>query len=148
MAYCDTAALYIFGIRADALVDVPSADQEEALEAASETVDGYLRTAGYGVPIPTASLTRDIKRAVCRIAAWDLLSEARGFAPSSSSDVNSDLAVRTNYEDAIAWLRDVAKGVIQPIPLNSSGANADATPDAEEGGAVVVTEESRGWAYP
>ncbi len=126
----------------DALTDVPAEDQESVMSSSTDMVDGYLRTAGYGVPIPATIVVPSIKRAEAAIWAWDLLK----FRTDPTTEAGA--LVRQSYEDAILWLRDVAKGVIQPIPLDSSGATQDATPTVEEGGAFAVSEASRGWSYP
>lgn len=74
----------------------------------------------------------DLRRAVCCIAAYDLLS-VRGYNPEGA-----DENLRLRYEDAIRWLKGVASGFIDPGLI-------DSTPDEEEGGVATAGCARRGW---
>lgn len=143
MSYSSLYEFYRLGVAETAVAHLAAEDQQDILDASQDVVDSFLRPAGYGVPIPTATVSRSIKRAECQIAAWDMLR-----CPGADPTTDADGAIKDAAEKAMEWLRDVAKGVVQPIPVTSSGTAADATPDVEEGGAAVVTEASRGWGYP
>jgi phage gp36-like protein len=117
MTYATPSDLYRLALRAPALNGISSADQNQALEAASRVADSYLQ-ARYQLPL--AAWDYDLRRAVAIIAAYDLLS-GRGFAPEGS-----DEHVRLRYEDAIRWLRDVSLGVVTPVGIVDA---SSATPD-------------------
>lgn len=134
MAYATRADLTRLGIRAGALSGVSSDDQDAALEAASDLADSYLRSRYV---LPLTGYGDDLKRAVCAIAAWDLLS-TRGYNPQGS-----DEAIQTRQEQAIAWLKDVSAGRAAvsggnttPAPSRSARANSAAR---------VASSDKRGW---
>lgn len=74
------------------------------LTDASELADAYLSQRGYEVPLTTVG--NDLKGAICKIALYTAMT-AYGYNPNSQAEE----AVRMQYEDAMAFLRDVAKGV-------------------------------------
>lgn len=128
MAYATPTDLYRLALRQAALSGISSADQTQALEAASRVADSYLQ-ARYQLPL--AAWDDDLRRAVAIIAAYDLLS-GRGFAPEGS-----DEHVRLRYEDAISWLRDVSRSVVTPVGL------VDSSPTAPNEGIHAVTDPRR-----
>ncbi len=113
-SYADPTDLVRFGLPAAATEGIDVGDIQAALDAASDLADGYLR-ARFTLPITAP--TNDLKSAVARIAAYELLS-TRGYNPETGSDPN----VRDRYSDAIAWLKGVAKGDITPALTDSSPA--------------------------
>ena len=127
MAYATRAELYVLGLPAAALTGVATADQDLALNAASSFCDSYLR-GKYGLPIVAPSYA--LKLCVCQIAAYRLMI-ARGFAPESPDDV-----LKTGHEDALAWLKDCAKGIASPVDYN-----ADSTPSVDEGAPLMTSVE-------
>ena len=102
MAYATRADLYRLGIKQAALANVSTDDQDAALEAASDLVNSYIRSR---YPLPLAIWGEDLKRAVCAIAAWDLLS-TRGIAPNN----NGNDSLKDRAAAAIAWLKDISAG--------------------------------------
>lgn len=86
----------------------------EALNDASSTADGYL-AAKYALPLATTPAR--LVKVTCDMARYYLHGEA-------ASD-----AVRKAYEDAIAWLKDVSKGIVS-LGLTAAG---EATPAATGG---------------
>ena len=74
------------------------------LVAASAVADSYLASRGYALPL--SAWGSDLTAAVCRIAAWSILVNHRGVNP----DDPAHAAVRLGQQDAMAWLRDVARG--------------------------------------
>lgn len=134
-AYADRTDLTRFGISAAALSSVSTATQDAALEAASRVADSYLRSR---YTLPLTGYGDDLKRAVCAIAAWDLLS-TRGYDPQRGGDE----AVRMRSDAAVSWLKDVSAGraavsggVTTPGPLRPSRAATAAT---------VASTSKRGW---
>lgn len=112
----------------DVIAEIAGPTVTEALEAATSTVNGYLAPRGY---TPLTVVPRDVKQATADIAAYRLASR-RGYSPRGA---NTDL--RQRFDDAMAWLRDVADGavsldttVVQPSPTVT---------------ARVITAEPRGW---
>ena len=144
-SYATVQDLYRFGAPAAAFVEVSTLDQEAALEGASGTADGYLRAK---FKLPLTAVTTDLTRAVCQVAAYDLLS-VRGFNPEQGSDIN----VRSRYEDAIRWLEQVAKGTVTPALTDSSVDGAGGPfvvqpQPSSSGGLPIVTPGAprpRGW---
>ena len=110
------------GLPAPALSSVPELTVTDALVKASGVVDGYLRKRFL---LPLTAWGDDVTRAVVHIATYDLLS-LRGFAPAQGVD---PLVVK-RYDDAILWLRDVAKGLVEPSVT-------DSTPDFAEDHPIV-----------
>ena len=103
MAYATAADLASHGLPDVALAGFTSIQITAALVNASDEADSYLR-ARYQLPLVTWGA--DITSKVCQIAAWHLLC-SKGFNPESGSDI----AVRTRYTDAVAWLRNVSKRI-------------------------------------
>ena len=128
MAYATRAELYVLGLPSAALTGVATADQDLALDAASSFCDSYLR-GRYGCPIASASYA--LKLCVCQIAAYRLLC-SRGFNPETLDGV-----IRTNYEEALAWLKDCAKGIASPIDQAD-----DATPSTDENAPLIDSTDA------
>jgi phage gp36-like protein len=76
-----------------------SASVAGALNRASSTVDSYL-SRRYAVPLASAQVTADIQQKTIDIAMYTM---ALGLDQQTTEH-------RLRYEDAIAWLRDVAAG--------------------------------------
>lgn len=132
-AYATTTDLATFGLSADALAGIDTNAQTAALTAASRLADGYLR-ARFTLPIATPSV--DLVEAVCKIAAYTLLS-ARGFNPEAGADQN----IRDRYRDALAWLKDVAAGTATP-------ALTDSSPAGQLGGPFVLQSQLQSDGLP
>ncbi len=141
-AYATTTDLATLGIAAAALANVPPATQQAAVDAACALADGYL---GAKFELPLTSWGKDLTLNVAKIAAFEAL-RMRGFAPEGI-----DQAIRDGYTDAIAWLRDIARGVVTPIVVDSSSAGTVGgafvvAPQTQWDGTVVVTRPTpRGW---
>jgi phage gp36-like protein len=138
--YATTTDLTQIGLVGAALANVPTQAQNEALQAASAIADSYLQ--GQFI-LPLTQWGYDLVRVVCCIAAWDCLT-ARGYAPQSQADQN----VYKRYQDALAWLDEVSKGIQTPANILDSSTPAQ-NPDggtvlAVDGGSVVTTQV-RGW---
>jgi phage gp36-like protein len=129
--YATVAELKQLGINAAAFAGIGDSDLLKAISAASARAEGYLRKR-YRLPLH--EWNDNLTEAVCALAAWRILSARRGFNPKSGSDA----AIRTNYEDAIAWLRSVADETLDPPDVK------DSTP-VEDVGAYVVSEPRREW---
>lgn len=132
-AYATRAQLIQIAIPAAALTGISTTDQDAALEAASRKADGYLRAAGYGVPI--LAWHADLTEAVCQIAALALM-RGRGLQPEGSQDL------KDASDEALDYLRDVAAKKVIPIDQTE-----DATPDVDEMAPLVSSDplDDRGW---
>lgn len=127
--YATTAELAQLGINAASLAGISTGDQDKALSAASAEADSYL-AARFSVPLTTWG--DDLRAAVCKIAAWTLLSR-RGLNP----DDPAAAVYRSNAEDARAWLDRVARGIVTP--------NMAVTAPTAATAARVSTGTLRGW---
>lgn len=143
MARATLADLYALGLPEASLANVPLADQLNALDAASGVVDTYLRSK-HTLPL-VAPYPREIIRAECVLAAWDLVT-TKGHNP-----IGFDESLERRWEAAMAWLKDLAAGRAHLAP------GADSTPTVREGaprvesqgtprtGGCVVRNTTRGW---
>jgi phage gp36-like protein len=125
-AYATRAELYALALPQAALLTVATDAQDSALEAASRKADSYL---GVRFELPLTAWGVDLKEAVAKMAAWQLLS-VRGFSPEAG-----DAEVfRRNHEDAVRWLEQVAKGAVTPVDIDDS--------DAEVPGGTTVSTDA------
>lgn len=148
-AYATQADFASLGLPAKATAGVPSSDIDAALEAASRTVDSYIGSR-YDLPLLTWDLS--VTMATCKVAAYELLSR-RGFSAASADSEN----VVKRYEQAIAWCRDVARGLALPgvttttdqskPPVDPQGQAYVLQPqtDAVTGAITAAAPSSRGW---
>ena len=119
-----------------ALQGVTSGVIDAALQAASDEADGYLR-AQFTLPL-VGNIPQDLVRAVCQIAAADVMAE-RGYSPDSGAD--SIFEIRAN--NARKWLLLVAEQKVTPSVTDSSSAAAPGTTSAT--GPKAFSRPSRGW---
>lgn len=132
--YATLDDLTTLGLPAAALSGVDTTTRTAALVAASATVDSYL---GKRFALPLTTWGADITRVVVAVASWDLLCR-RGFNPASGADA----AVGQRNVDALAWLRDVAKGLVEPVGV------VDSTAPTPEGGPLVESDTRQAWTWP
>ena len=128
--YATTTQLAQLAIPSNALTGISSDDQNAQLQAASAVADGYLRS-HYGVPLVSYDL--DLSLRVSQIAAYYLL-QRRGFL-----NENQESNFRKGLEDALAWLRDVSKGLVGLSDVT------DGTDSIDEGGPIVLSNDVRGF---
>lgn len=145
-SYATLAHLAQFGVPSSALSGISPDAQQAALDAASTRADGYLKN-HFKLPITTPSI--DLVEAICRIAAYNLLS-VRGYNPETGGDTN----LRDRFLDAVKWLEGVARGSITPDLQDSSPGGVLGGPYvvqsqlSDSGGASVIVAGSpraRGW---
>lgn len=134
--YANRAQLGQLGVGSEALAKVPTPAQDEALESASRLIDGFLAPAGYTVPVtPTSNAGGQVVRAVCIVAAYDLM-VVRGYQSSQEGDDQ----LRKRYEDIIlTWGPAVANGDIDP------GVIVEDEGDLTTGEVAIASDEPRGW---
>jgi len=132
--YAEIADLKSMGISPRAISDMPPAQLNTGLDSASAVADGYLADK-FTLPLLTWGL--DLKMAVVKIAAWELMSD-RGFNPEQDP---RDNPVLIRYKQAIDWLEGVSEGRIQPSGVS------DSTPSsAQDEEVVAVSASQRGWS--
>jgi len=148
-AYATQADFASLGLPAKATAGIPSGDIDAALEAASRVVDSYI---GSRYDLPLVTFDKSVTMAVCKIAAYELLSR-RGFAAGSADSEN----VQKRYDQAVAWCRDVARGLALPAvttttdqtkpPVDPQNAPfvRQRTVDPTTGDVTVGTPSTRGW---
>jgi phage gp36-like protein len=123
-----------YGLPAAAL-DGYTGDINDLLIEGSAKVDTYLR-GRYKVPL-ASPYPKEVIKAVCVLAAWDLLT-IRGFDMNSEADS----AVRSRYDDLCGrpmqpgWLERISQGRIN---LDIA---ADTTPSKGEGAPIVTSSAS------
>lgn len=128
------AELLAFGLPGDALSIVDVAVRDSSRAGASATILGYLKKR---YTLPLLAWGDDLKKVVADEAVYDLM-RFRGFDPGSES---GSLIVK-GHDDAIAWARDVAKGLIEPVDIE------DSTPDVDEAAPLVMSDDAAGWTWP
>lgn len=150
--YATIPDLYSLGAPETALSELTDDVKESALGAACDVVDSYFANR---FTLPLVTWGGDVKRAVCIIAAYDLLS-GRGWNPTNTGGDSDQLSTR--YDKVLEWLRDVARGLVTPVVTDSApvsaGAPANSLPDnvvvaprlSNDGLAYVVgPPQPRGW---
>ncbi len=125
--YATRAELVKLSVPPAGLAGISAQDQDDALRAASRTVDSYL-TARFQLPL--SQVGEDVTQVTCDIAAYRLL-KRRGFRPDSADAEQYRLA----YADAIKWLEGVAKGNITPTDLVTAAGPEAGTDEAGEAAA-------------
>ena len=128
------AELLALGLPSDALssVDVGVRDQHRA--AASDFALSHIKKRHK---LPLVSWGSDIRRAVADVASLSIM-QVRGFDPSSKS--GEEIIRRATM--AQDWLRDVAKGIVEPVDI------VDSTPDTDEEAPLVASDDTAGWTWP
>lgn len=122
------------GMASDALASIPSQTRAAVCSAASDLALSYVAKR-YATPL--VSYGDDLKRAIAHIAAWDALA-LRGFSPVAGSDAS----IERRHDNAIAWLRDVARGLAELQGVT------DATPTINEAAPLVTSGEHGGTDWP
>jgi phage gp36-like protein len=91
---------------------IPNATLQSALDDASDLADSYIGPRGQ-LPL-LEPYPGDLVKAVCKIAAFEILS-TRGINPASGADT----ALEIRYNQAMKWLDNVRTQVISPAFLFS-----------------------------
>jgi phage gp36-like protein len=129
--YVTVAELARLGVPGDAYSGLPNEQINSALAAASDIADSYLNKR---YTLPLVSWRDDLRLRVAQIASKNLMA-SRGFRPGSGND---EVAVDAEKQ-AIAWLKDIARG-----DAELAGA-VDSTPDVDEAGALTASDEPMSW---
>lgn len=131
--YAERTDLVRFGLTAEALEDVPTATQDEALDAASAVLDGYVASRKK---LPLSAWGDDLRRYACGIAAYDIM-VTRGYDPHAGNDEN----LRKRFDDALDWGVRFSAGRVESPEM------VDATPTdtTDEHRSFLVTNTRRRW---
>lgn len=119
-----------------AIAAIAQADRVAALQSASDTFTGYF---GAQYKQPLLQWGQDTRQAVCDVATYRLMGR-RGYNPQAANDVQ----IRQQFEDAMAWGRDVARGLARAADVIDSSVQANV--GARAGSPRVTSDNSRGWS--
>lgn len=133
-AYCTATELAAFGISNEVTSSIASSTIASILDACSAQADGYLQSSGR-IKLPLAAWGIDLRMAVAKLAAWEIMSVVIGHNP----DDPNNFVWRDRRDEALKWLEAVSRGLVMPFGI------VDATPTIVTTGAEVYTEAKRGW---
>lgn len=129
----DQTDLGRFGPVPAAIASLDDATKTDHLVKASGLALSYIKKR-YALPL--MQWGDDLRGAVVAIASWTLLC-TRGANPANAADVT----VKERHDNALAWLRDVAKGLAELVDVvDSSAAPGVAAP-------LTSSEEPLGWMW-
>lgn len=114
-----------------AIIAASETDLQKTVDDASATVDSYLATR-YALPL--AVVPSVLVRVVCDIAQYLIVGTDGGLMTEER---------RRRYDDAIHWLRDVAKGVVDIAALITAPVDADGDGVTDPPVQVEMTGEPR-----
>lgn len=155
--YATLQDLYSLGVPEAAFTGGADPITEEAREAglvaSCDMVDSFL---SERFTLPLVSYGRDLTRAACIIAAYDLMT-ANGYNPANQGDDSTQLDKR--YNSIIEWLTAISKGQVTPVvtePETSGGGGSGggvpvggfvvAPRPSDDGESYIVGEgRVRGW---
>jgi phage gp36-like protein len=118
-----------------AFVNVATPTKDAALLWASSVALGFVMKRKV---LPLKVWGADLQNAVAKIAAYELMGK-RGYKPDSGSNG----VIRLAYDDAMAWLLLVSKGLTELIGCIDSST----TPAADEAGPLAAGDELVNWNY-
>lgn len=132
MAYLTSQELIDNHLPGDVAAASDVTDRTTQIEAASAEADGYLRRAGFSLPL--TGVGADLKAAVGRVAAYHLAVKL-GLLPEPAAQS----ALYLGYKTSIEWLRGVANGTITPMLVLAGDEEAPSSAP------LVTSEDMRGW---
>lgn len=132
--YATIAELGSLGISSEVTSTISSEVLDGLLQAASAQADGYLQSSGR-ITLPLTAWGVDLKGAVCKLVAWEIMSVIVGHNP----DDPNNFVWRDRRDEALKWLESVARGLVMPVGIT------DAVPTVVETGTAIYTETKRGW---
>lgn len=126
--YAEPRHVRKLGIQQGALKKVSDNDLAEHCISASVESDGHLKG---GFTLPLSAWGIDLRLYNARIAVYNFL-QATGWSPIGPED-----SILLAYKNALAWLKGVSNGAIDPPDI------VDATPTVEERSFAVVSGTPR-----
>lgn len=109
-----------------AFVNIDTPQKDAAARWASSIALGFVRKRKV---LPLLSWGDDLKSAVGDLMAYKLMGK-RGYSPTAGA--NS--VIRQSYDDAMAWLRDVSRGITELVDCIDS----TTTPNVDEAGPLAA----------
>lgn len=117
----------------DLLERATMVQRQTAIERASADANGYLRAAGYTVPLALDDVPDELRGRIADVARYRLAVVLRLLPEPASTS-----ALWIDYQAAVAWLKEMAAGrVTLDLPL--------ATDAAEPGQPSISTNVGRRW---
>ena len=132
-AYCVRADLTKLGIFSDALRTISTTDQDAAIAAVSDEMDGYL---GSQYKLPLTAWGQDVVMMCARLAVYTLVS-VRGFNSNSPGDNQ----ILETHDMAERWLKRISDGSLALTVTDSSAVGIGHV----SGGVQLTSNRSRGY---
>ena len=132
-SYADRTDLARVGVRADVTADVDPDELDDALAKRTSFANGYL---SKRYTLPLTEWGDDLRLCVAQLAAWDVMSANVGVQP----DQVGDTTWLSRFEQALAWLRDVAASRVDPDGIVDSS-----SPSRARVGPIAYSDEPRGY---
>ena len=132
-AYCSRTDLTNLGIFPDALRTISTTQQDAAIAAASDEMDGYL---GARYKLPLTAWGQDVRLMCARLAIYICIS-TRGFNGNSPGDDQLILA----HDMAERWLKRISDGSLALTVTDSANIESGYV----SGGVKVGSNRSRGY---
>jgi phage gp36-like protein len=101
-----------YGLPAASLGQLTQADVEQAITAASATMDEHF--AQWNLPLLTYPANFTMR--CCHIAAFYVMDGGRGYNPGAGEDV----VIKRRYDEAMGWLDKIQRRVLQPYVTQST----------------------------
>lgn len=122
--YAKLADVGVHAIPVEAIKSVPVAEQAACCLAATDEADGYI---GGGKTLPLTAWGEDLTGKVAELAAFRIM-KRRGFQPEGVDEL-----IVKGRDDAISWLKGVARGDVEPPGM------IDSTPDGYDAAVSVMS---------
>ena len=132
-SYCELDDLTRLGISADAIRGIDIDQQQAAIDASSDEMDGYL---GSQYKLPLTAWGKDVRLMCARLAVYTLMC-ARGFNPENPGDTQ----LLEMHDMAERWLKRVSDGSLALTVTDSSQQGIGFV----AGGVQITSNGSRGY---
>lgn len=119
----------------DAFSKVATTTKDRALRWASIVALGFVQKRKV---LPLVSWGDDLREAVGDLAAFKMMGK-RGYSPNAGSNGT----IRQAYDDAMAWLLQVSKGLTELVDCVDS----TTTPIVDEAGPLMASDAIVNWNY-
>jgi len=133
--YASAAEFDKFAMPAKAFARMTTDQKNLALQFASRKAASYIKKRKV---LPLVSWGDDLREAVCKLAAYEFMSN-RGYKPLSGA--NS--VIRERYNDAIEWLTLVSTGDVELVDCVDS----TTTPGIDEAGPLAASDPIVNFSY-
>lgn len=131
--YAKLSDLASSGLAEKKLANVPSEEQERAIESAESDADSYI--SGAGMVPPLLAFPAVLTSRVVDLAVYYLF-EKKGYNPTNESDA----LIVTRRDNAIGWFRDLARN---PALLPGAIGSNQSGPRTMRAAPIVLTRPRR-----